>query len=112
MKNPMVAYYKQQTKKGVALGTIIPVIFSPLVCFLIFSYRTPHHPDGGLFKFWDFYNTLLTHETQLPTFLSLCALSNLPIFFILLNKKKDWIARGMIYSTMAYALVYFILKLF
>ena len=106
----MAAHYKQQTKKGVALGTIIPVLFSPLVCFLIFSYRTPHHPDGGLFNFWGFYNTLLTHETQLPTFLSLCALSNLPIFFILLQKKKDWIARGMIYSTMAYAIVYFVIK--
>ena len=107
----MASFHKQQTKKGVALGTLIPVIFSPLVCFLIYSYRVPRQADGTNFQFWEFYETLLGHQTQLPTFISLCALANLPVFFYLLNKKKDWIARGMIYSTMAYAIVYFILKL-
>jgi hypothetical protein len=108
----MVAHYKRQTKIGVLLGTIVPVIFSPLVCFLIYNLRTPHKPDGALFNFWEFYQTLLTHEVQLPTFLSLCALSNLPIFFLLLKKNKDWIARGMIYSTLGYTIVYFVLKQF
>lgn len=107
----MISHYKQQTKKGVVLGAIVPIIFSPLVCFLLFSYRVPKRGDGTLFNFWEFYDTLLTHETQLPTFLSLCALSNLPFFFLLLRKKKDWVAKGMIYSTIAYAIVFFAMKL-
>ena len=110
MKNPLVVQSKKQTKIGIALGAVVPVVFSPLVCLLIFNHRRPQYPDGGVFKYWDFYNTLLTHETQFPTFLSLCALSNLPLFFWLLKKKKDWIARGMIISTMAYAMAFFILE--
>ncbi|MFT6746689.1 MAG: hypothetical protein ACJAZ2_001033 [Glaciecola sp.] len=111
MKNPQVAHFKKQIKKGIALGAVVPVVFSPLICFLIFNHRRPQYPDGGAFHFWDFYTTLLTHEMQFPTFLSLCALSNLPVFFWLLKKKKDWIARGMIYSTMVYAIIYFAMKM-
>ena len=106
-----VEFYKRQQKKGVSLGAIIPILVSPIVAKILYNYRTPEKPDGEMFTFSEFFDSILDSSTQLPVFISLCAIGNLPVFFLLLRKKKDWIAKGVIYSTIGYALVYFILKL-
>ncbi len=98
----MASHQKQQTKKGVVLGTILPVLFSPIVAFILYSYKIPEAGDGSLMTFWEFYDEMFTSQVRLPIFISLCALANRPGFFIFMNKKTDWIGKGMIYSTLGY----------
>ncbi len=93
------------------MGLVIPTLSSPLVCLILRMYRTPVGETGHAIPFWDFYAAILNNPVQLPTFISLCTISNLIVFAILLQKQKDWIARGMIFSTICHAIVYFILKL-
>jgi hypothetical protein len=108
MKNQMIALKKQQIKKGIILGALAPIIFSPLVCLILYL----NLGNSGGFTFWEFYDTLLIHETELQTFLCLCVLCNLPFFFLFLKKKKDWIAKGIQFGTFAYVVLYAIVKLY
>lgn len=106
---------KQKLIKGGIVGLLLPVVSSPLVCYILYQYQKPVKIDErgftvGVFSFWDFYFQLLNNPWKLPTFMSLCVISNLAIFFYLLNKKKEVLARGIIFATMIYAAIFFIMK--
>jgi hypothetical protein len=108
--------HQKQKLQGAIIGLVAPILSSPLVCFLLFYFGSPKKIDErgyatGTYHYADFYWNLLTNPTRLPIFISLCTLINLAVFSILLKQDKDWIARGMIYTTLLYAAIYFILKL-
>lgn len=110
MVNPYLEQKKKDQKLGLLIGTLTPVLFSPVTAYILYSYQPPKTSDGFQMLFWEFYSLLFSDSVKLTTFISLCALVNLPVFFILLQKKKDFIAKGIIYSTIAYAFLFFSIK--
>lgn len=95
-------------KRGIVLGALVPVLASPVIAFILFSIRTSTgKASNSAMGFWDYYFALIDHRTESITMISLCALCNLPVFFYLTWKKKDSMAKGMILSTLAWALLYF-----
>ena len=112
-----MATLKQQIIKGGIVGLLMPVIASPLVCYILYSYQKPVRIDErgftvGIYGFWDFYFQLLNNPWKLPTFMSLCVIANLLLFFYLLNQKKELLARGIMFATMVYAAIFFAMKTF
>ena len=108
--------HQKEKLNGAIIGFVAPLLGSPIVCALLYLYREPAKIDDrgfilGTYTYGEFYIHLLTNPNRLPTFITLCTLINLAIFFYLLKKNKDWVARGMIYTTMLYAAIYFVLKL-
>ena len=69
---------------GIILGAITPPIVSPLVCYILFVVKKPRDSFGEFYSFGGFYESLLNYVVKLPTFISLSAIGNLAIFFILL----------------------------
>lgn len=97
-----------------AVGLILPIIASPLVTKILMLYK-PYKTDNrgmltGQYSFTEFYSELIS-PGQLPIFMSLCALANLPVFFFFLWKKKDVKAKGILFGTLVYAAIYMIIKL-
>jgi hypothetical protein len=85
---------------GIALG-----ILTPLVILFIY-YRVNYYyirVDGFMFK-------MLINKVLVPL-LSLCVIGNLGVFYLFINKEHYLTARGIILSTLLYAIAVFIVKL-
>jgi hypothetical protein len=85
---------------GIILGIITPIII------LVIYYRVNYYyirVDGFLFK-------MMVNKVMIPL-LSLCVLGNLAIFYLFINKDYYYAARGVIFSTLLYAIIVFIAKL-
>lgn len=107
----VIKQHKKAKKIGILIGAVTPPLVSPLVCYILFVVNKPRDSFGEFYSYWGFYESLLNYVVKLPTFISLSAIGNLAVFFVLLQLKKDWMARGIIYSTMGWAIIYFTLKL-
>lgn len=109
--------HQREQIKGAIIGFIAPLLSSPLVCLFLFWFGEPKKIDDrgfitGTYTYFEFYLNLISNPSRLPIFISLCALINLAVFYMYLQKKREWLARGMIYTTLLYTVIYFILKIF
>lgn len=84
---------------GLVLG-----IFLPVICTMLFY--VVKHPAKS---FYDFL-VLVTEMNVMSPILSLCALPNLGIFYLFLNKEWWYSARGVLLATLLWALLVFTVK--
>lgn len=85
---------------GLLLGLISPVIV--LVIFYLINYTH--------ISFYGFLSKYMEHKALVPLF-SLCTVINLGLFFLFIQKEKYYAARGIIFSTLIYAIIVFAYKL-
>jgi len=90
--------YKREFLIGFLLGLFIPFVFFVISAFLIFNMHVV-----------DFFNHLLFGDI-FTHYLSLMVLFN-GLFFFLLIKKKEYVSRGILFSTFLYAFVVLIIKI-
>ena len=74
---------------GLALGTVLPLVFF----FLVYLFGYSKTPFGEFMRF-----AFVMHA--LPKILSLCAIPNLAIFYLFLNKEYWYATRGVIAATL------------
>ena len=86
---------------GLALGAVLPVVIFLLVYLFIYS-KTP---------FVEFLEYALVMQA-LPKILSLCALPNLAVFYLFLNKEYWRTTRGVIAATLLCTLAVVVFKFF
>lgn len=84
---------------GLVLGLFCPVI--AMVSF--FFYKTDVHKLSTLWSF-------LVGNQLLSKLISLCVIPNLLIFFLFIWTDKLIAARGVVYATLVYAIVVFVVK--
>jgi hypothetical protein len=84
---------------GLALGLLCPVI----AMVLFFYFKADVH---NLNTFWNF----LIGTQILSKLISLCVIPNLLIFFLFIWTDKLISARGVVYATLFYAIVVFVVK--
>jgi len=97
--------YLGKTKyDSVILGTVLGLLL-PLVIFMSY-YLIAYHGMNLL----SFFHYLGTGEIFLPI-ISLCATSNLLLFFIFIWTNRDKSARGVLQATFVYAIYVCIMKL-
>jgi len=91
---------KKEIFLGFAIG-IISTIIGTIVAIFIFS----------LFKHITFESTfqIIKEQKRLWALLALGAIPSQVVFFILLNKKKDYRARGIVMSTFVVAFIVYYL---
>ncbi len=111
-------FKKEKRKKiisGVIIGVITPILVSPIVNAILFMQHPMTHNSKGMVtatnSFWTYYEHNITHPYKLPIFLSFCVLADALVVFILVQKKKDFMMKGMLFPIIFYALTVFILKL-
>ena len=80
--------------KGLIIGFFSPLIFIPLVIFLLAWSR-----NYSFNELWNMF--LLSHQTMSKV-LSLSIISNLFWFYFFLNRNKYGLAMGIILGTLAY----------
>ncbi len=85
---------------GLLLGLISPVIV--LAIFYLINYTH--------ISFYGFLSKYMEHKALIPLF-SLCAVINLGLFFLFIQKEKYYAARGIIFSTLIYTIIVFAYKL-
>lgn len=85
---------------GSLLGFICPVMV--LVIFYLINYSH--------ISFYAFLSKYMEHKALVPLF-SLCSIINLAIFFLFIQFEKYYAARGVIFSTLIYAIIVFAYKL-
>lgn len=90
---------------GLMMGFFIPVLVSPLIAWIIMQYS---RYSGGLSGFYD---QLFMSPSSSSSMISLSVLCNLPVFFILYKRKWDSTGKGVIMSSIVYAIIVFVLKL-
>lgn len=86
---------------GLFLGVLVPAI-TVLLFYLV------KHPAKSLYEFID----LVTRANIMSPILSLCALPNLGLFYLFINKKWWLSARGILLATLVWAVLVFIVKFF
>ena len=84
---------------GLALGIVLPLVAFLLIYFFGYS-KTPF---GEFLKYAFMIKAL-------PKILSLCAIPNLAIFYLFLNKEYWYATRGVIFATMLCTLVVVLIK--
>ncbi|PKP22036.1 MAG: hypothetical protein CVU05_05525 [Bacteroidetes bacterium HGW-Bacteroidetes-21] len=84
---------------GLVLGIVIPSI-----CVMLFY--LVRHPAKSFYEFL----VLVTQMNVMSPILSLCALPNLGIFYLFLNKEWWYSARGVILATLLWAVLVFLVK--
>jgi len=85
---------------GAILGMIIPIIVLFIYYKINFSYL----------RFDNFVFNMVFQQVIVPL-VSLCVVANLGVFYLFINKEYYYGARGVIFSTLLYAIVIFIVKL-
>ena len=86
---------------GLALGLIIP--FITIIIFSLFK-----SADNNFIEFIEFALSI----SALSNILSLCALPNLAIFYLFLNKELYYSVRGVIFATLILAILVVITRYF
>lgn len=86
------------------IGTILGLI-SPLMVLVIFYLIYYTH-----ISFYGFLSKYIEHKALVPLF-SLCVIINLALFYLFIQKEKYYAARGIIFSTLIYAIIVFAYKL-
>jgi hypothetical protein len=86
---------------GLVLGIIIPII--TIIIFSLFKSDVKN-----LIEFIEFTLSI----SALSNILSLCALPNLAIFYLFLNKELYYSARGVIFATLLWAILVVITRYF
>lgn len=86
---------------GLVLGIIIPII--TIIIFSLFKSDVKN-----LVEFIEFTLSI----SALSNILSLCALPNLAIFYLFLNKELYYSARGVIFATLLWAILVVITRYF
>ena len=84
---------------GLILG-----IFIPVICVMLF-YLVKHPAKS----FYDFL-VLVRQMNIMSPILSLCALPNLGIFYIFINKEWWYSSRGIILATLVWGIMVFVVK--
>jgi heme/copper-type cytochrome/quinol oxidase subunit 4 len=85
---------------GLLLGLVSPVIL--LTVFYLINYTH--------ISFYGFLSKYMEYNALIPLF-SLCAIVNLGLFFLFIHYEKYYAARGIIFSTLIYAIIVFAYKL-
>lgn len=97
------------------VGLLMPILVSPLVNYILVLQGPKKIDDRGFivgtYSFIDYYKILISNPPKLSIFMSLCALINLPIFFFLLRKEKDFQAKGILLGTLVYFVFFMVFKL-
>lgn len=86
------------------IGTLLGLI-SPVIVLIIFYLLNYLH-----ISFYGFLSKYMDHKALVPLF-SLCVIINLGLFFLFIQKEKYYAARGIIFSTLIYAIIIFAYKL-
>lgn len=84
---------------GLVLG-----LFLPTICTMLFY--LVEHPAKSFNEFL----VLVTEMKVMSPILSLCALPNLAIFYLFLNREWWYSARGVLLATLIWALLVFFVK--
>lgn len=79
-------------------------LFVPVVCVLLF-YLVKHPAKS----FYDFL-VLVTQMNVMSPILSLCALPNLGIFYLFINREWWYSSRGVLLATLLWAVLVFTVK--
>lgn len=90
---------------GIMAGFVFPIAVSPLIALGILS-RSAY--EGGLSGFYD---QIFQVPSSASSLISLAVLCNLILFFIFYKLKWDSINKGVIFSSIIYAVSVFVLKL-
>ena len=90
-------------KDSVVIGTIVGIICPALGILIFYLLNFNDQP------LMDFLSESITNKLLSPL-LSLCAILNLGIFYLFLQRNKLYSARGVIFSTIIYGLTIVILK--
>lgn len=85
---------------GILLGLI-----SPVIVLIIF-----YHLNYSYISFYGFLSKYMEYKALVPLF-SLCVIINLGIFYLFIHKNKYHAGRGIIFSTLIYAIIVFAYKL-
>jgi hypothetical protein len=86
------------------IGTLLGII-SPIIVLTLFYLINYTH-----ISFYGFLSKYMEHKALIPLF-SLCTIINLGIFFLFIYTEKYYAARGIIFSTLIYAIIVFAFKL-
>ena len=97
-----IRIYKPKTWDNIKTG-IITGILAPLFTILIF-YQSK---TGGSTDFKSFFDSIIENDI-LAAVLSIGAVPNLLIFYILINSERYKSAKGMVFSTFMYVLIVYI----
>jgi len=84
---------------GLFLGLLMPFIV------LLFFYLAKH-PSADFNE----YISIITRMNIVSPILSLCAVPNLILFYLFINKKWWYSARGLIFATLIWAILVFVTK--
>lgn len=90
---------------GIMAGFMFPIVVSPLIALIIQQF-TPYR--GGL---GEFYDHLFQRKDAISSLICLAVLCNLILFFVFYRLKWDSVNKGVIFSSILYAVTVFILKL-
>ncbi len=86
------------------IGTLLGLV-SPITVLIFFYLANYTH-----ISFYSFLSKYMEHKALVPLF-SLCAIINLGLFYLFIQKDKYYAARGIIFSTLIYAIIIFAYKL-
>lgn len=97
------------------VGLLLPILASPIVTWILYN-RKPRTVDDrgfitGTYSYWELFGELVFNPAKLPLFMSLCALINLPVFFYFIKKNMEFRARGVLFGTLVYAVIFMYFKL-
>jgi len=86
--------------KGVIIGIISPIILFILVVVFFLEYNISYFISKHI------------NEENFPAIISLCLLSNLSVFFLMIRNNKDVQAKGILLSTFLFGILIIYLKFF
>lgn len=86
--------------KGVIIGIISPIILFILVVVFFLEYNITYFVNKHI------------NEENFPAIISLCLLSNLSVFFLMIRNDKDIQAKGILLSTFLFGILIIYLKFF
>ena len=86
--------------KGVIIGIISPIILFILVVVFFLEYNITYFISKHI------------NEENFPAIISLCLLSNLSVFFLMIRNNKDIQAKGILLSTFLFGILIIYLKFF
>lgn len=93
--------------RGVLHGFIFPLLVMPIVLYIFYLDASKRFDPGYEEYAMKVFSTL--HNTC--NVLSLSVLANLILFYATIRRNNLWGARGILVSTMVYAVIVFVLKI-
>lgn len=90
---------------GIMAGFMFPIAMSPVIALIIQQFSAYRGGLGG------FYDHIFERPDSISSLISLAVLCNLILFFVFYRLKWDSVNKGVIFSSILYAVTVFVIKL-